>query len=108
MVSIYMRISWGQLRPGQWDSYEKVFRTVSDPTVDGLVARWLTRDSTDGDALFIITLWSSKKAIAEWEASSAYKEVYYPALVPFLLGSYSVSISEVRYAMPDLEPSIPK
>ena len=100
----YMRITWAKLQPGRWAAYVQEFKRVADPTTPGLLARWLVHDKEDSESLFVLTLWDSITAIEQWEASRHYREQFLPALKPFILGAYSVSVCEVSYAAvgPDL------
>ena len=41
-----MRITWGKLRAGTWQEYERAYHaTVAGKTVPGLRGRWLAQDS---------------------------------------------------------------
>src|SRR5437763_783042 len=95
---MYMRITWAKVQPGFWAAYAKEFKLVVDPTTPGLLARWLVHDKEDSDSLFVLTLWDSIAAIERWETSRHYQEEFLPALKPFILGAYSVSVCEVSYA----------
>lgn len=67
-------------------------------------AVWLGEAHDNPDSYFIVTLWDSMAAIQEWEQSSHYKERFSPALRPYILGNYSVSVCEVKYAW-DVPPT---
>lgn len=93
---MFMRLMWGKVRPGSWAQYEARYKAVSQP-FPGLRSRWLIRDTADPDALYAVGLWDSLDAIRQWESSPHYRDVYAPALKPFLVGELAVSICEVRH-----------
>jgi heme-degrading monooxygenase HmoA len=94
---MYMRITWGKVRPGLWETFETTYKRVADPAIAGLCARWLVRDTVDPDAIFAITLWESREAIDRWEAAPEYRTRFLDEIDPLMLGAYSVSICEVLY-----------
>jgi heme-degrading monooxygenase HmoA len=93
---MYMRIAWVQVEPGQAANYENAFRNVA--SAGNMRAIWLTNSHDNSDSYFIVTLWDSLEAIQKWEESSDYKERFSPALRPYILGNYSVSVCEVKYS----------
>ena len=95
-----MRITWGKVRPGLWDTFEGLYARVADPDTSGLVGRQLVRDTVDTDAFFAISVWETTEHIAVWEASEQYRERFLNLIDPFMLGAYSVSICDIRYASP--------
>jgi heme-degrading monooxygenase HmoA len=95
---MWMRITWGKVRPGLWESFEALYSQVADPHTDGLVGRQLARDTVDIDAFFAISVWTSREAIDLWESSEQYRERFLNLIDPFMLGAYSVSVCDIRYA----------
>jgi len=65
-----MRITWGKIRPGMWDKFEKLWNDFAAETEDteGLLGRWLARDNDQQDAGYSLTLWSSAEALKAYEA----------------------------------------
>lgn len=105
---MWMRITWGKIRPGLWEPFERLYASIADPASQGLVGRQLVRDTVDTDAFFAISVWESIEAITAWEGSEQYRERYLNLIDPFMLGAYAVSICEIRYASqwPDLKEPI--
>ncbi len=95
---MWMRITWGKVRPGLWEPFEELYARIADPTTPGLVGRQLVRDTTDIDAFFAISVWETQEAITAWEASEQYRERFLNLIDPFMLGAYSVSVCDIRYA----------
>jgi heme-degrading monooxygenase HmoA len=94
---MFMRITWGKVRPNSWSNLETVYHRVCDPNTPGLAARWLARDTVDSDAFFAVTLWETADAIHAWESKPEYRTEFLDKINPFTLGSYSVSVCEVKY-----------
>lgn len=94
---MFMRITWGKIRPRAWDDLQAVYARVSDPGIEGLQARWLARDTVDTDAFFAVTLWETVEAIQAWESTPEYQTEFLDKIDPFTLGSYSVSVCEIKY-----------
>lgn len=107
---MWMRITWGKVRPGLWDAFEALYAQVADPHTEGLVGRQLVRDTVDSDAFFAISVWATREVIDSWEASEQYRERFLNLIDPFMLGAYSVSVCDIRYASawPVLPPRQPR
>ena len=85
-----MRMTWGKLRAGSWNDFEKTYRetvAVKGGKVKGLRGRWLLQDSQDKDTGFAVSLWESAADMQEFA----------PALQPFFVGDYKTYRSEVKY-----------
>jgi heme-degrading monooxygenase HmoA len=93
---MYMRIAWVQTEPGQSARYQDEFRKVY--FADSMRAVWLGQASDNPDSLFIVTLWDTLEAIRDWESSRNYLESINPKLNAYILGNYSVSVCEMKYA----------
>lgn len=93
---MYVRIYWGRLHPGSWQPVEERYRALMAIDTPGLIARLVTRDVNDSDSLFTITIWNDAPSVEAWEASPDYRDVFLAAVKPFLVGSQSVSLGEVR------------
>jgi heme-degrading monooxygenase HmoA len=102
---MYMRIAWVQTEPGQADAYREVFKRVY--SAEKMRSVWLGQAHDNPDSLFIVTHWDSIEAIQEWESSRRYLEDINPKLNAFILGNYSVSVCEVKYAH-GVPPTLPK
>lgn len=107
---MWMRITWGKVRPGLWEPFEDLYARIADPMTVGLVGRQLVRDTVDSDAFFAISVWDTREAIATWEASEQYRERFLNLIDPFMLGAYAVSVCDIRYAShwPNLPGKEPK
>jgi len=95
-----MRITWGKLRAGSWNEFEKTYRaTVAAKGRDlkGLRGRWLLQDSQDNDTGFAVSLWDSAADMQAYEQSDLYRQEFAPALQPFFVGDYKTYRSEVKY-----------
>jgi heme-degrading monooxygenase HmoA len=106
---MWMRITWGKVRPGLWDSFEELYGRIADPNTEGLIGRQLARDTVDIDAFFAISVWATREAIDTWESSEQYRSRFLNPIDPFMLGAYSVSVCDIRYASawPPLTKELP-
>ena len=93
-----VRIFWGRLYPNAWPAVERIYREYDARRTPGLRARYVTQDRNDPDSMYAITFWDDVASIERWLASDDYKVALLGALRPFVLGSQSVSLSEVRVA----------
>ena len=95
-----MRITWGKLRPGSWNDFEKAYRAtvaVKGRDVKGLRGRWLLQDSVDKDTGFAVSLWDTPEDMQAYEQSAVYQKEFAPVLQPFFVGDYKTYRSEVKY-----------
>jgi heme-degrading monooxygenase HmoA len=92
-----MRITWGKLRPGSWDEYEKTYMDVMAgvANVPGLKQRWLARDIDDPDAGFAVSLWEGRNDFQRYEESDLRSKVL-PRLQPFFVDDFKTYHCEVR------------
>jgi heme-degrading monooxygenase HmoA len=95
---MWMRITWGKVRPGTWTPFEELYARIADPGTAGLVGRQLVRDTIDTDTFFAISVWETREAIAAWEGSEQYHTNFLNLIDPFMLGAYAVSVCDIRYA----------
>jgi heme-degrading monooxygenase HmoA len=95
---MYVRIYWGKLQPGAWPDVEAKYRELNAIPIPGLKGRWVAQDTNDPDSMFTITLWEDLRSVRHWEASPAYRETFLAAIAPFLAGSQTVSLCEVKVA----------
>ena len=95
-----MRITWGKLRSGSWDEFEKTYRetvAAKGGKIKGLRGRWLLQDSQDKDTGFAVSLWESAADMQAYEQSDLYRQEFAPALQPFFVGDYKTYRSEVKF-----------
>ena len=96
-----MRITWGKLRAGSWNDFEKTYQaTVATKgrQITGLRGRWLLQDTADKDTGFAVSLWESAAAMQAYEGSDLYRQEFAPALQPFFVGEYKTYRCEVKYS----------
>ena len=94
-----IRITWGKLRAGAWDEFERTYRAnvvAKGKNVKGLRGRCLARDAGDADTGFAVSLWDNLSDMERYEQSALYKEIVAP-LQPFFVGEYKTSRCEVKY-----------
>jgi heme-degrading monooxygenase HmoA len=94
-----IRITWGKLRAGSWDEFERTYRAnviTKGKGIKGLRGRWLSQDTADRDTGFAVSLWDSLGDMQAYEESALYREIMAP-LQPFFVGEYKTYRSEVKY-----------
>ena len=97
---MYVRMTWGTLNAGTWDSFEEVYRrTVLDTSesVPGLRGRMLVRDVENPNAGGTLSLWDSAEAAQAYEEGPRRHDSL-PAIQPFFAGEYSAHVCELRAA----------
>jgi heme-degrading monooxygenase HmoA len=97
-----MRMTWGKLRPGSWDNFEKTYRATvaaKGQDIQGLKGRWLLQDSQDKDTGFAVSLWENLADMQAYEQSDVYQKEFLPALQPFFVGDYKTYRTEVKYLL---------
>jgi heme-degrading monooxygenase HmoA len=85
-----IRITWGKLRAGAWNDFERTYRDnvlTKGKGLKGLRGRWLAQDSGDKDTGFAVSLWENPADMKAYEDSALYREVMAP-LQPFFVGEY--------------------
>ena len=93
-----MRITWGKLRPGTWQDFERAYQaTVAGKEFQGLRGRWLARDVNDPDGGFAVSLWDTLEALHAYEQSTVFKQEIQPTLQPFFVGEYHTYRCDVKY-----------
>lgn len=94
-----LRITWGKLRAGAWDEFERTYREnviTKGKHVKGLRGRWLAQDSGDKDTGFAVSLWDNLSNMQTYEKGTLYREIMAP-LQPFFVGEYKTYRCEVKY-----------
>jgi heme-degrading monooxygenase HmoA len=100
---VYVRVTWGRVKPGSWEAYEHAYREVvlaGEAGVPGLRRRILLRDTRDRDTGGTLSFWESAEAAAEYERGELHSRVL-PALQEFFAGDFATHICEVRAASPE-------
>ena len=93
-----IRITWGRLRAGAWNDFERAYRAnvIDGKTVKGFRGRLLVQDSGDKDAGFAMSLWDNLADMETYEQSERFKE-FMALLQPFFVGDYKTYRCEVKY-----------
>ena len=91
-----VRIVWGRLVPGSWQSVQQIFQQFDAASTPGLRARLVTQDVNDPESMYAIAFWDDLASVQRWLDSDAYQQGFAHALRPFLAGSQSVSMGEVK------------
>jgi quinol monooxygenase YgiN len=99
---VQMIISWGRVRVGMWDEFERLFLQADAETTDaeGLCCRWLLRDLDDADAGFAISVWSSAQCLEKYLADPGVREMRDQLFSPVFVGEYFRHPCEVRVVSP--------
>jgi heme-degrading monooxygenase HmoA len=95
-----IRITWGKLRAGSWDEFERTYRAnvvTKGKGIKGLRGRWLSQDTDDRDTGFAVSLWESLADMQAYEQSALYREIMAP-LQPFFVGEFKTYRCEVKYS----------
>lgn len=93
-----MRVTWGKIKPGSWDEYERLWNAYAKRTsnVPGLKGRYLARDAETTDAGYSISLWESA------DAFEAFRKTEPPSteMMACFVGQYVTTVCDLRGAAP--------
>ena len=94
---MFIRITWGKLKPGAWDDYEAAFRKVMPQTMGapGIRGRWLIRDLDEKDAGYSIAMFESERDMRAYTENADVRAAIRQALDPFHTGKYTTKHCEV-------------
>src|SRR5438874_9379367 len=98
-ITMVIRITWGKLRAGAWNDFERTYRETvlgKAKTLKGLRGRWLAQDEADKDTGFAVSLWDNTADMKAYEQSALYREIMAP-LQPFFVGEYKTYRCDVKY-----------
>ena len=95
---MFMRVTWGKIKAGQWEDYEKAYKKATDlmRDFDGLEDRYLVQDLADPDAGFSITLWDSEEHMRGYRDTKIYKEQVLPLIEPFFVDKYTTTFCKIK------------
>jgi heme-degrading monooxygenase HmoA len=101
---MFMRITWGKLKPGAWNDYEAAFKRVMPQTLEvpGIRGRWLIRDLDEADAGYSIAMFDSEHDMRAFTDNAAVRAAIREALDPYHTGEYTTKHCEVKV---ELAPS---
>jgi heme-degrading monooxygenase HmoA len=94
-----IRITWGKLRAGAWNDFERAYRAnvvAKGKNIAGLRGRWLAQDEGDRDTGFAVSLWDNLADMQSYERSGLYQEIV-GALQPFFVGEFKTYRCDVKY-----------
>jgi heme-degrading monooxygenase HmoA len=93
-----IRITWGRLRAGTWNEFERAYRAnaIDGKMVKGFRGRLLVQDSGDNDSGFAMSFWDNLADMDNYEQSAVFKE-FSATLEPFFVGEYKTHRCEVKY-----------
>ena len=93
-----IRITWGRLRAGVWNEFERTYRAnvIDGKTVKGFRGRLLVQDSGDKDTGFAMCLWDNLDDRESYEQSELFKE-FTALFQPFFVGEYKTYRCEVKH-----------
>lgn len=100
---MFVRITWGKIKPGQWQGYEDAYKKGTALTSDapGLKGRWLVQDMADPDAGYSVTLWENEKDMRGYRDTKVFKEQVLPLVKPFFVGDYETKFCRVKVSDED-------
>jgi heme-degrading monooxygenase HmoA len=89
-----MRVTWGKIKPGSWDEYEKLWNTYAKRTADtpGLKGRYLARDTETTDAGYSISLWESAEAFETFRKGEPPSK----EMMSCFVGQYVTTVCDLR------------
>jgi heme-degrading monooxygenase HmoA len=95
---MFIRITWGKLKPGAWDDYEAAFKKVMPQTMGapGVRGRWLIRDLDEKDAGYSIAMFESERDMRSYTENAEVRAAIRQALDPFHTGEYTTKHCEVK------------
>lgn len=97
---MFMRITWGRIKEGQWSQFEEAYRSTVEghKGMAGLKARWLIRDLNEPDAGYAVSLWESEEAMRRYSQDPKLSRELTAPVEPFFAGEYTRVLGEVRYS----------
>lgn len=95
---MFMRISWGRVKDGMWDEYEKRYAEAVGAS-DGPKAssRWLARDMDDADAGYSISLWENEDDMRTYASDPAIREKVQETFGDLFTGEYETRHCRVEH-----------
>ena len=94
---MYMRISWGRIKPGMWDEYERRYAEVAD-AVGGPkpVSRWLVRDINDPNAGYSVSLWDNEADLMTYASDPETRRKVQDTFGDLFTGEYETRLCRVQ------------
>jgi heme-degrading monooxygenase HmoA len=91
-----VRIYWAKVQSGAWPSIEQKYGELNMIATPGFLGRLVTQDVNDPESMFTLTFWDDLESVRAWEASAEFKNVFVPAIEPYIVGSHSISFCDVK------------
>ena len=91
-----VRIYSAKTYPGAWPSIEQKYSELNTIATPGFPGRLVTQDVNDPESLYTITFWEDLASVRDWESSDEFEKVFVAAIRPYVIGSSSVSLCEVK------------
>jgi heme-degrading monooxygenase HmoA len=100
---MFMRVSWGRIKEGQWQEYENRFKKLAAANVaqGGPTKRWLVRDMDDPDAGFAISVFDTEAELRAWSDNPQARKRMKQEMADLYVGDYRVRNCEVRHQTGD-------
>jgi heme-degrading monooxygenase HmoA len=94
---MFMRITWGKLKPGAWNDYEAAYKKVMPRALDvpGVRGRWLIRDLDEPDAGYSVAMFESEHDMRAFTENAEVRAAIRAAFEPFHTGEYTTKHCEV-------------
>jgi heme-degrading monooxygenase HmoA len=95
---MFMRITWGRIRQGKWEEYERRFEKLAaeQRAVGGPRRRFLVRDLDEPDAGFAISLFDTEQEMRAWSNNPEARERTKTEMADLYIGDYRSRQCEVR------------
>lgn len=95
---MFMRISWGRVKSGQWEEYERRFDKLSGEQAAGWgpKRRWLVRDLDEPDAGFALSLFDTEGEMRAYSNDAAIRQRIQSEFGDLYVGDYRTRLCEVR------------
>jgi heme-degrading monooxygenase HmoA len=96
---MFMRISWGRVKPGRWEEYESRYRAmVTGLSVGPLPKqRWLLRDLDNPDAGYAVSLWDNEADMRAYSQDPEVRKRIEAEFGDLFTGEYTTKLCQVRH-----------
>jgi heme-degrading monooxygenase HmoA len=95
---MHARITWGDVKPGEWDAYEELYRRelLAAAKPPGLRGRLLVRDADSSESGGTVSLWDSVEEMRAYERGELRARIL-PLMEPHFSGQFHTHRCEVRH-----------
>lgn len=95
---MFMRISWGRVKDGQWSEFEKRYVADSGSSRAKPEKRWLVRDLDDQNAGYSISLWPSESDMRTYASDPEIRRNVEETYGDLFTGTYETHHCSVQQA----------